>query len=147
MSPRWEDRDMIVRDVMSKKLVTIPSQTNLRECAHKMNLLNVGVLPVSEQGKIIGLITDRDICCRGVGFGRDLETTKVMDIMSSHLTFCYDDQPCSAAAEQMKTKHIRRLLVQNRDHQTVGIITVDDLAHYSHALAGQAIDATSSLVY
>lgn len=136
---------MIVRDVMSKKLITIPSQTNLRECAHKMNQLNVGVLPVSEHGKIIGLITDRDICCRGVGFGRDPETTKVKDIMSSHLTFCYDDQPCSEAADQMKTKHVRRLLVKNREDQTVGIISVDDLAHYSHALAGLAIDSTSSL--
>lgn len=136
---------MIVRDVMSAKLIAVPSQTNLRECAHEMNQVNVGILPVSESGKIIGLITDRDICCRAIGMGRDPETTRVKDVMTSHLTFCYDDQTCSEAADLMRTRHIRRLLVMNRDQQMVGIISVDDLAHYSHELAGKVLDLTSSL--
>ena len=137
---------MIVRDVMSKKLITIPHQSNLRECAHKMNYFNVGLLPVFEHGKVIGAITDRDICCRAIGFGCDLETTNVKDIMTSHVIFCYDDQPCSEAANLMKTKRVRRLLVMNRDQQMVGILSVDDLAHYSHDLAGQAIDSTSPIL-
>ena len=136
---------MLVRDVMSDKIITVPPQTNLRECAHQMNQLNVGVLPVSEHGKMIGLITDRDICCRAIGLGRNPETTSVKDIMTGHVTFCYDDQTCNEAADLMKTKHIRRLLVMSRDQRMVGIISVDDLARYSHDLAGTVLDSTSSI--
>lgn len=131
---------MFDRNVTLKKLVTIPSHANLHECAHQMSLLNIGVLPVSEQGNIIGIITDRDICCQGVGIGLDLETTKVKDIMSCHLTFCYDDQPCSEAANQMKTKHIRRLPVKSHKPPAIKITDMGDLMMAFEAMEAGASD-------
>lgn len=136
---------MLVKDLMSTKLLTVSPQATVRACAHKLEQLNIGALPVVEKGDLVGFITDRDICCRVVGMGRNPETTTVKDVMTSDVLFCYEDQSYQQAAESMKTARLRRLPVVTRDHRLVGLISIDDLARYSHEVAGKVLDVSSSL--
>jgi CBS domain-containing protein len=138
-------QNMLVRDVMTPQLVTISSSATLRECARRMDHLNVGALPVTDQERMVGFITDRDICCRAVGMGRDPEGTRVADIMTGFVNFCFEDQSCSEVVDLMKAQHLRRLPVMNRGHHMTGIISVDDIARYSHQMAGKVLDRSPEL--
>ena len=134
---------MLVREVMSTHLETIAPATAVQECAKKMSELGVGVLPVWQDGQPVGVVTDRDVCCRAVGNRRDLAAMTVRDIMTSDATSCFEDEHCTEAARLMQEKHVRRLTVMNRNHAVVGLFSVDDLARYSHDLAGVVIEAAS----
>ena len=82
---------MLVREVMSTHLETITPATTVQECAKKMSQLDVGVLPVWQGGQPVGLITDRDICCRAIGAGKDPAKTPVRAIMTGVMTSCFED--------------------------------------------------------
>ncbi len=134
---------MLVKEVMSTKVEAITPTTTIRECARKMEQLGVGVLPVWQNGAPVGLVTDRDICCRVVGAGKDPATTPAREIMTKALTSCFEDQDCKEAARLMTNKGVRRLTVINRNQATVGVVSVDDLARCSHDLAGEVLEAVA----
>jgi len=134
---------MLIRQVMSTKVETVAPTTTIRECAGKMDRLGVGVLPVWQDGKPAGVITDRDICCRVVGAGKDPGTTTVRQIMTGAVTCCFEDQDCTEAVRLMKDKGVRRLTVLDRKQVMVGVLSVDDLARCSHDLAGQVLEAVA----
>jgi CBS domain-containing protein len=134
---------MLVKEVMSTKLETVAPATTIRECAGKMDQLGVGVLPVWQNGKPAGVITDRDICCRVVAAGKDPATTTVRQIMTGTVACCFDDQDCADAARLMKNEGVRRLTVMDRKQTMVGVLSVDDLARCSHGLAGEVLDAVA----
>ncbi len=131
---------MLVKEIMTHKLESIPPTATLEKAAQKMRDLNLGSLPVTVSGKLIGMITDRDICCRGVANGFEPATTVVSQIMSRDVHFCFNDDTVSAAVRQMEQYHIRRLAVLNRDKTMAGFLSVDDLAHYSRQMAGEVLD-------
>lgn len=131
---------MQVKEIMTRKLEWIPPTMTLEKAAQKMRDLNVGSLPVTVSGKLIGMITDRDICCRGVANGFEPATTAVSEIMSRDIRFCFSDDTVTAAVRQMEAYHIRRLAVLNRDKTMAGFLSVDDLAHYSRQMAGEVLD-------
>lgn len=132
---------MLVKEIMTPKMESISPALSLREAARKMRDLNIGSLPVWENGSLIGIVTDRDICCRAVAEGKDPAKTAVSDIMSKDATFCFSDDDVSEAAHLMENRHIRRLAVLNRDKSMAGFLSVDDLARYSHHLAGEVLEA------
>jgi CBS domain-containing protein len=132
---------MLVREIMSHKLETILPSASLHEAAQKMRDLGVGSLPVAEDGRLIGMITDRDICCRGVADGFDPANTDVREIMSHDVSFCFSDDVVTQAARQMEDRRIRRVVVLNRDKSIAGFLSVDDVAHYSRQLAGEVLDS------
>jgi CBS domain-containing protein len=134
---------MLVKEVMSTKIETIAPTASAQECARKMSQSGIGVLPVWENGQPIGVITDRDICCRVVGAGKDSMKTPVREIMTSVVSCCYDDQDCTEAARLMKDKSVRRLTVLDRKKAMVGVLSVDDLARCSHDLAGEVLEAVA----
>ena len=134
---------MLVREVMSTHLETIAPATTVQECAKKMGKLGVGVLPVWQDGEPVGVVTDRDICCRVVGAGKDPGTTPVRAIMTAVMTSCPEDQDCKDAARLMKEKGVRRLTVVDRKQAMVGVLSVDDLARCSHDLAGDVLEAVA----
>ncbi len=105
---------MLVREVMSTHLETIAPSTTVEECAKKMSQLGVGVLPVWQDGQAVGMVTDRDICCRAIGAGKDPTKTPVRAIMTGVMTSCLEDQDCKEAARLMKDKGVRRLTVVDR---------------------------------
>jgi len=132
---------------MTPKVEWIAPDSTIQESARKMRELNVGSLPVWSDGELIGMVTDRDVCCRAVADGHDPATTKVRDIMSADASYCFEDQELSEVAQLMEEKQIRRLAVFNRDKSMVGFLSVDDLARSSHDLAGEVIEAVSTPVH
>ncbi len=132
---------MLVKEIMTRRMEYILPTASLREAARKMRSLNIGSLPVAENGKLLGMITDRDICCRGVADGLDPVLTEVREIMSRDVAFCFSYDTVNDAVRQMEQRHIRRLAVLNSDKTVAGLLSVDDLAHYSRQLAGEVLDS------
>lgn len=134
---------MLVKDAMSTHIESAAPDTSVQECARKMRQTDVGALAVQENGRLIGIVTDRDVCCRAVGDNRDPATMKAREVMTTNISSCFEDQDCAEAARLMKEKHLRRLAVNNRQQELVGLLTVDDLARYSHRWAGEILEAAA----
>jgi CBS domain-containing protein len=132
---------MLVKEIMTPGADSVGPGQSLQEAAHRMRDINIGSLPVWENGQLLGMITDRDICCRAVAEGRDVTRATVGEIMSRNVTFCFSDDDIADAAQLMERKRIRRLAVLNRDRTMAGFLSVDDLAHHSHQLAGYVLDS------
>lgn len=134
---------MLVKELMSTRVESIGPDTTAQECARMMRKMDIGSLPVWENGQIIGVVTDRDICCRAVGDDKDPATVPAKDIMSREITSCYAEDDCDDAGRLMKQKRLRRLAVLDREKKMVGLLSVDDLARYSHELAGEVLEAAA----
>ncbi|MGA2256091.1 MAG: CBS domain-containing protein [Thermoguttaceae bacterium] len=119
---------MKVKDVMTEHAQCISPNDSIQAAAQKMKNFDVGPLPVCENNRLVGIITDRDIVVRGVCEACDTTTTTVKDIMTPHITRCFEDQEIEEAAELMREQKIRRLAVLNRNKRLVGIISLGDLA-------------------
>lgn len=119
---------MQIRDLMTPDVEVVRPETPLREAADRMRELNVGVMPVCEGRRIVGILTDRDIAVRAVAEGDDPNATTVAQVMTSDVAFCYDDQPVEEAAELMEQQQIRRLPILDRDERLIGILSLGDLA-------------------
>lgn len=119
---------MKVGDVMTSHFEMIDSTESLTQAAREMKSLDVGVLPVREGTRLIGVITDRDIVIRGLAEGRDPDSAQVKDIISSEIVYCYEDDSVEDAAHLMEDHQVRRLIVCNQDKTPVGIVSLGDLA-------------------
>ncbi|MEZ4711734.1 MAG: CBS domain-containing protein [Caldilineaceae bacterium] len=119
---------MLIKNIMTRDVEVVRPDSGLQEAASKMKSLNIGSLPVCDGNKIHGMITDRDIAIRAVAEGLDMAQTKVADVMTDDLIYCFDDQPVSEAAGVMQRHQIRRLPIVNRSKELVGIISLGDLA-------------------
>ncbi len=118
---------MNVNSCMSTDVrITSPSET-IRDAAKAMKELDAGILPVGENDRLIGMITDRDIAVRAVADGRGPETT-VREVMSQEVLYCYEDESLDDVARQMRELQVRRMPVLNHDKRLVGIISLGDLA-------------------
>jgi CBS domain-containing protein len=89
--------------------------------------LDVGALPVSEEDRLVGMITDRDIAVRGVAAGKT-PNAKVRDVMTPEIKYCFDDQELDEIAANMADIQVRRLPVVDRDKRLVGILSLGDIA-------------------
>ncbi len=134
---------MKIYEIMSSKVISTTPDETTKEAARKMHDLHVGSLPVIDDGKLVGIITDRDICCRVVATGRDAVMTKVSEAMGTTVVTCFDDQDITEAADIMAENHIRRLAVLTRKHAVAGFVSVDDLARGSHELASTVLEAAT----
>lgn len=116
-----------LKEIMAQDVETAGPDTTLKECAEKMKRRNVGVLPVVEGTKPIGVVTDRDITLRAVAEGADVNKTKVREVMTREPCCVYDDQTINEACESMEQNKIRRLIVLNREGGLAGILTLNDV--------------------
>src|SRR5947209_6996099 len=119
---------MRVSEVMTRQVECTRPDASLQEAAAKMKSLDVGPLPICDNDRLAGMITDRDIVVRAVAEGRNPQTTKVREVMSSEVIFGFDDQDVQEAARTMQERQVRRLIVLNRDKRLVGIVSLGDLA-------------------
>jgi CBS domain-containing protein len=118
-----------VRDVMTPNVVYCFEDQGVEEAARMMKELNVGALPVcGDNDRLVGMITDRDITVRGTAGGCDPSATRVQDVMTPEVLYCFEDDLLSGAARKMEENQIRRLVVLNRDRRLVGIVSLGDLA-------------------
>src|SRR5262249_38468201 len=122
--------------------------TSLQQAARKMKNLDVGPLPVCENDRLVGMVTDRDITVRAVAEGCDINKTMVRDIMTPDIVYCFDDQDVEEADRLMEDNQIRRLVVLNRDKRLVGIVSLGDLAVETgdERLSGKTLEKVSAPV-
>lgn len=136
---------MEVKEIMSREVEVIHSNIPVKAAAEKMKALDVGMLPVRDGDRLIGMLTDRDIVVRAVAGGMDPSKTKVENIVTADVIYCFEDQDVGEAAKLMQEKQIRRLIVLNRDKRLAGILSVGDLATQtgSDGLASETVKHVS----
>ena len=118
---------MRVSEAMTRDVrLCTPGQT-IREVAQTMAEIDAGSMPVGENDRLIGMITDRDIAIRAVAAGKGPDTP-VREVMSEHIHYCFDDEEIDDVAQNMGDIRVRRLPVINRDKRLVGIISLGDVA-------------------
>lgn len=118
---------MRVSEAMTRNVrLCTPGQT-IREVASMMAEIDAGSMPVGENDRLIGMITDRDIAIRAVAAGKSPETP-VREVMSEHIHYCFDDEEIDEVAQNMGDIKVRRLPVVNRDKRLVGILSLGDVA-------------------
>ena len=134
---------MKVRDIMTRDVrVANPDQT-IREAAQMMAELDAGALPVGEQDRLVGMITDRDIAVRAVAHGKSPDT-RVRDVMTDDVKYCFDDDDVEDVARNMADIQVRRLPVVNRDKRLVGIVAIADIAASEEPeVVGEAVSGIS----
>jgi len=123
---------MRVSQVMTRNATCISPDATVQEAARQMKNLDVGSLPVCENDRLIGFITDRDVAVRTVAEGHDPRVNRVRGTMTPGIVYCYEDEDAEEAAKRMREKQIRRLPVLNRDKRLVGIVSLGDLAVETH---------------
>lgn len=135
-----------VADVMTRDVRVVQPEDTLQRAAQLMDELNVGVVPVCEGRKLVGMLTDRDITVRGVAAGKDAAVTPVSEVMSGSVRWCFDDQPLEDVLDEMRDTQIRRMPVLDRQQQLVGIVSLGDLAERgsSESSVGEALKDIST---
>jgi CBS domain-containing protein len=119
---------MNVSEVMTHGVYTTSPDETVQTAAQTMADLDTGVLPVGENDRLIGMLTDRDLSVRVVAEARDPTTTLVRDVMSPEVRYCFEDDSVEEAAVKMSQWQVRRLPVLSREQRIVGIISLGDLA-------------------
>ncbi|HIV72003.1 MAG TPA: CBS domain-containing protein [Candidatus Aquabacterium excrementipullorum] len=117
-----------VSQAMTRGVRTISPADSLVLAAQAMDELNIGSLPVCDGNRLMGIVTDRDIVTRGVAQGCALEQTKVSDVMSQNVQWCFEDQSVEEVADRMSRVQIRRVPVLDREQQLVGMLSLGDMA-------------------
>jgi CBS domain-containing protein len=134
---------MKIKDIMTSDVCVIDPGQSIGEAAKRMADLDVGLLPVGENGRLVGMISDRDIALRGVGAGRSAET-KVREIMTRDVKYAYEDREVEDVAENMAQQQLRRMPVLDRAKRLVGIVSLADIAMERDAsLSGTALRGIS----
>lgn len=134
---------MQVSEAMTRDVTIANVDESIAQAAQLMARLDAGVLPVSENNRLVGMITDRDIAIRAVARGKGPET-KVRDVMTDDISYCFADQQIDEVTRNMSDAQVRRLPVLDRDKQLVGILSLGDIAVVTaDGLAGQALTGIS----
>lgn len=123
---------MKIRDILTKDPEVVHPDATICEAARKMKECDIGMLPVCDGERLVGSLTDRDLTIRAVADGADPLKTKVREVMTSKVYYCFEDDGLQEAARVMEDQQIRRLPVINSDKRLVGIISLGDLAVRTH---------------
>ena len=134
----------LVKDLMSRDVKVVGPDMTIGDAAKMMRDGDFGMMPVGEDDRMIGSISDRDIAIRAVAEGKN-NTTKVRDVMSDGVAWTYEDDSVEQAAKIMSERQVRRLPVVNRDKRLVGIVALGDFAVESSEIqpAAQALSEIS----
>ena len=135
---------MKIREIMTPDAQCVGPEETLVDAAALMRQLDVGVLPVCNEGEVIGMITDRDIAIRAVAEARPPTTTRVREIMSPKTVSVFEDQDVDEVVQVMERHQIRRAPVMSRENRLVGIVSLGDIAvDASASLSGEALKRVS----
>jgi len=119
---------MRVKDIMTRIVVMLPPECSVEVAAEHMKKENIGLLPIGDKDKVLGVITDRDITIRVTAEGRDPRRTRVREVMTPNPSYTFEDEDIEDACLHMQDKHVRRLMVLNRSRDLVGVLSLDDVA-------------------
>jgi CBS domain-containing protein len=120
---------MKVREMMHKGVEWVSPDTTVAALAKRMQQFDIGAIPIGENDRLIGMVTDRDIAIRGVADGKDPSKLTARDVMTNGIIYCQDDEDVDDAARIMESKQVRRLPVIDADKRMVGMISLGDVSH------------------
>ena len=136
---------MRVSEVMTRGVECIGPDATLQEAAAKMKSLDVGSLPVCDNDRLVGMVTDRDITVRATAEGESPTDVRVRNVMTPEVIYCFEDALVAEVASLMQEKQVRRIVVLNHDKRLVGIVSLGDLAVETgdEQMAGKALEGIS----
>jgi CBS domain-containing protein len=136
---------MKVKEAMHKGVEWVSPDTSLPTIAGKMRQYDIGIIPVGENDRLIGMITDRDIAVRALPDGRDTSKLTARHVMTPEVIYCRDTDEVSEAAQTMERKHVRRLAVLDANKRMVGMLSLGDISHaVSPGIAAEVTKAVSA---
>lgn len=129
-----------VSELMTRGVRTMAPHETIAQAAKAMEELDVGVIPVCDGQKLVGMVSDRDIVLRAVAHDRPADQTSLSDVMSEDVCWCFDDDPVDIATQKMQDAQIRRIPVVDHDQTLVGMLSLGDVA-----VKGDLDDASQAL--
>ena len=139
---------MKIKDVMHGGVTWVDPSTPLSQIAKKMRDQDIGAVPVGENDRLVGMITDRDICCRGLADGREVSKLTARDVMSKPIVYCKADDDLTEAIHTMEKSKIRRLPVINEEKRMVGMLSLGDVwQRVTGDLSAEMMKAVSAITH
>jgi CBS domain-containing protein len=130
---------MKVKEIMTTDVECVPPDAGIQELANKMKTLDVGFVPICEDDRLAGTVTDRDIVVRCLAGGKDPAACKASDIMTKDVFWCFEDQDVKDVAKRMREKNVRRMLIMNKDKKLVGVVSIGDIAKVEQNETGKTL--------
>jgi CBS domain-containing protein len=134
---------MKISEIMTRDPELIDPTASIRDAARRMKDEDIGALPIGENDRLIGMVTDRDIAIRAVAEDRDPNSTTVRDVMSEKVFYCFEDDDVEDAARCMAENQVRRLPILNRDKRLTGIVALADIAQSGEECEKTALEGVS----
>jgi len=130
---------MRVSEAMTREVRVASPGQSIRDAAKIMDEINAGSMPVGDNDRLVGMITDRDIAIRAVAVGKGPDTP-VREVMTSEqVLYCYEDEELDHVAKNMSQQQVRRLPVVNREKRLVGIVSLGNIAQAESRAASKAV--------
>jgi CBS domain-containing protein len=130
---------------MHTGVTSVAPSTAVKSIAKQMQDQDIGAIPVSENGKLVGIVTDRDIVCRALAQGQSPQAATARDVMSGNVVCCKADDDVERAVRLMEEKHVRRLPVVDGKQQMVGMLSLGDVsARMPLDLGGELLRSVSA---
>jgi CBS domain-containing protein len=130
---------MKVREIMTSNVECLGPESSLKEIAQEMKSLDVGFIPICENDRLVGTVTDRDIVIRHVADGRDVNTTQVREIMSREIIYAFEEDDVKTVAERMREKDVRRILILDKNKRLVGVVSIGDISKVEEKVSGKTL--------
>lgn len=127
---------------MTRDVCVCGPQQTIRDCARAMAANDIGVLPVAQDDRLVGMVTDRDIAVRAVAAGKGPETP-VREVLSGEVLYCFEDQDLGLVAKSMGMAKVRRVPVLTRENRLAGVLALGDVALRNAEAAGDAVTELS----
>jgi CBS domain-containing protein len=130
---------MEVREIMTSNVECLAPEANLKEIAEEMKSLDVGFIPICENDRLVGTVTDRDIVIRAVADGIDINTCKAREIMSREVVYAFEEDDVKSVAEKMCDKDVRRILILDKAKRLVGVVSIGDISKVEEKVSGKTL--------
>ena len=137
---------MNVGDVMTAHVSWVDPEATLPEIAQRMRAEDIGSVPVAENDRLIGMVTDRDIVIRAVAEGGAIGQATARQVMSGKVLYCRDEDSVASALKNMGENQVRRLPVIDSNKRLVGVVSLGDLSRAAEQAAGGALKEISKPV-
>ena len=136
---------MKVKEMMHKGVEWVSPDTPVATLAKKMLQYDVGALPIGENDRLVGIVTDRDIAVRGFAKDKDISKLTAKDIMTKSVIWCRDNESVNDVVRIMERKRIRRLPVIDDHKRMVGMLSLGDISHAaSQRISAEVTKAVSA---
>jgi len=122
---------MKVKDAMHAGVTWVEPGTRISELARMMRDEDIGSIPIGENDRLVGMVTDRDIVCKGVANGKDVSALTARDVMTGPIVYCRAEEDIGDAARIMEEHEIRRLPVIDENKRMVGMLSMGDIADFA----------------